>query len=185
MTNAVKKRADRIAEDQAMITGTEKFLATLTALPVGGTNMTPADIVNVFKIRVDASKAVQTAAAALIAAVKADRDTRAKTSATARAFRRIVLGMFQEAPDTLAIFNLKAPKAAKSTVAVKAAAVAKNKATREARGTVGKRKKLAIKGTVPAANGAEPTPAVAATGAGPTAGGATTTPGSTPAKPTA
>jgi hypothetical protein len=184
MTNTANKRGDRVAADQAMIDGILKFLGNLATLPVGGTNMTPADIVKVFQERVDAGKAVQTANAARTAAVKADLDTRTKTSAFARAFRRIVLGMFQEAPDTLAIFNLTAPKATKVKVATKAVAVAKNKATRAARGTVGKRKKLAIKGTVPAETGTAPAPATAATSAAPAAGGATAAP-AIPAKPNA
>jgi hypothetical protein len=162
MTNT-KKRGDVIAGDQAMIDGITKFLAQLATLPVGGQNMTPADIVKVFQARIDAGKAAQAAEASRTAAVKADRDERAKTSAFMRAFRRIVLGMFQEAPDTLAIFGLKAPKARKPKVTTKAAAVAKNAATRKARGTVGPKKKLTIKGPVPADNGGAPPPAKPAT----------------------
>jgi hypothetical protein len=174
MTNTNNKRGDRIAADQAMINGILKFLAQIATLPVGATNMTPADIVKILQDRVNAGQAVQTADAARTAAVKADRDERAKTSAFMQALRRIVLGMFQEAPDTLAIFGLTAPKVRKSKVATKAAAVAKNKATREARGTVGPKKKLTIKGAVPTA------PATPAPTEGPTAA----TP-ATPAKPSA
>jgi hypothetical protein len=185
MTNTTKKRGDRIAEDQAMITGTEKYLGNLATLPVGGTNMTPADIVKVFQSRVDAGKAVQTAEAARTTAVKADLDTRTRTAATVRAFRRMVLGMFQETPDTLAVFDIPAPKPRKVKVATKAAAAAKNKATRAARGTVGPKKKLAIKGTVPAGNSGAPAPATPATGGAPAGVGATAAPGATPAKPNA
>ncbi len=157
-TNTINKRTDRVAADQAMIDGIQKLLANIATLPVGGTNMTPADIVKVFQTRVDAGKAAQAAETARTAAVKADRDERVKTAAFARAFRRIVLGMFQEDPNTLGIFGLKAPKARKVKVTTKAEAVAKNKATRTARGTVGSKKKLAIKGQVPADNGGAPPP---------------------------
>jgi hypothetical protein len=184
MTNTTKKRGDRLAEDQAMITGTEKFLGNLATLPVGGKNMTPADIVKVFQDRVDAGKAAQTAEAARLTAVKGDRDTRTRTAAFVRSFRRIVLGMFEESPDTLAVFALTAPKPHKVKVVTKATAVAKNKATRAARGTVGPRKKLSIKGTVPAGNGGAPPPETPATGVAPTSGGATGGP-ATPAKPNA
>jgi len=180
MTNTINKRSDRIAADQAMINGTQKFLAQIATLPVGATNVTPADIVKVFQDRLNAGKAVQTAEAARTAAVKADVDERAKTAAFVQAFRRIVLGMFQEAPDTLAIFGMTAPKARKTTVATKATAAAKNKATRAARGTVGSKKKLAIKGTVPADTGATPAPATPAASVTPTAGAPVT-----PAKPSA
>jgi hypothetical protein len=161
------KRADLVAADQAMIDGVNRFLTAIASLPVGGQVLTPADIVKLFQDRVNAAKAVETADAARTAAIKAERDERARTAAKTRAFRRIVLGMFQEAPDTLAVFGLKAPKVVKKKVEVKAAAVAKTLATREARQTKGKKQKLAIKGTLPAA-----TPAPAA-------------PPATPAKPTA
>ena len=180
MTNTIIKRGDRITADQNMINGILKFLTQLANLPVGATTVTPADIVKVFQDRLDAGKATQVAEAARTAAVKTDRDVRAKTRAFVQAFRRIVLGMFQEAPDTLAIFGMTAPKARKTKVTTKATAVAKNKATRIARGTVGPKKKLTIKGTVPADNGTAPTPATPATTAAPTAG----TP-ATPAKPNA
>jgi len=181
MTNTINKRADRIVADQAMINGIQKFLTQIKTLPVGATNMTPAAIIAVFQARLDAGQATQVAEAARTAAVKADLDERTKTAAFVQAFRRIVLGMFQEAPDTLAIFGMTAPKARKTTVATKATAVAKNKATRTARGTVGPKKKLAITGTVPATTtGTAPAPATPATTPAPTAG----TP-VTPAKPTA
>jgi len=163
MTNTNNKRNDRIAGDEAMIAGVQKFFAQFATLPVGATNVTPADIVKVFQDRIDKATAAQTAEAARTAAVKADRDERASTDSFVKALRRIVLGMFEAAPDTLAVFGLKPPKARKTKVATKAAAVAKNKATRKARGTVGPKKKLSIKGTAPADNGGAPAPASPAT----------------------
>jgi cell division septation protein DedD len=140
-----------MSADQAMIDGVRKFLAHLASLTVGSQTVTPADIVKVFQDRLDAGKAVQTADAARTAAVKVERDGRAKTAAFVQALRRIVLGTFQQSPDTLAVFGLKAPKVVKKKVDVKAAAVVKSKATRTARHTTGKKAKLAIKGAPPAA----------------------------------
>jgi hypothetical protein len=140
-----------MSADQAMIDGIQKFLAQLASLLVGSRTLTPADIVKVFQDRVDAAKALKTAEAARTAAVKVDRDVRAKTSVFVQACRRVVQGMFFESPDTLAAFGLRAPKAAKTKVVVKAAAVAKSKATRTARSTRGKKARLAIKGSLPAA----------------------------------
>jgi hypothetical protein len=184
MTNPINTRNDRLTLDQAMINGTEKFLAQFATLPVGATNMAPADIIKVFQDRIASGKATQVAEAARAAAVKADRDLRAKTRAFEQAFRRIVLGMFLQAPDTLAVFGLKVPKTRKPKAVTVATAVAKNKATRVARGTVGPKKKLAIKGTVPADSGAAPAPEKAATTTAPTVVAAGGTP-ATPAKPTA
>jgi hypothetical protein len=140
-----------MAADQAMIDGVQKFLSHLASMTVGSQTLTPADIVKVFQDRLTAGKAAQTAEAARKAAVKADRDERAKSAALVRSLRRVVVGMFEQTPDTLAAFGLAAPKAAKKKVAVKAAAVAKSKATRTARHTTGKKARLAIKGAPPAA----------------------------------
>jgi hypothetical protein len=142
-----KKRGNVIADDQAMIDGITKFLSGIGSLPVGSQTMTPADIVKVFQERIDAAKAAIAAEATRAAAVKADRDERAKTAAFVRAFRRIVIGMFQESPDTLAVFHLTAPKVAKKKVTTKAQALAKSTATRKARNTLGKKAKLKIHGT--------------------------------------
>ena len=178
MTNTINTRIHRIAADQAMISGIQKFLTQFVTLPVEAKNMTPADIIKVFLDRIGTATAAQTADAARTTAVKADRDERANTAAIAAAVRRIVLGMFNANPDTLAVFALKPIKATKTKVAVKAAAVVKNTATRKARGTVGPKKKLAIKGTVPADNGGAPAPATPA----PTPAPAAATP-TAPTKP--
>ena len=161
MTTTSNKRSDQLAADQAMIDGVTKFLMSIASLPVGSQVMTPAGIIQVFQDRITSGKAAIAAEAARVAAVKADKDERAKTSAFVRAFRRIVLGMFSESPDTLAVFKLKAPKAGKKTVQVKAEALAKGKATRSARHTMGSKQKKGVKGgTDPTANsGSAPAPA--------------------------
>jgi hypothetical protein len=161
MTTQSNKRSTLLANDQAMVNGIQKFLSLLTSLPVGSQTMTPADIVKVFQARITTGQAVITATAARTAAVKADQNERTQTAAFVQAFRRIVIGMFQESPDTLAVFNLTAPKVVKKTVAIKSTAVAKSKATRVARNTLGTKQKKSIKGTPPAATTApaEPAPA--------------------------
>lgn len=151
MTTSSNKRIDQVAADQALLDGTQKFLSQLASLLVGSQSMAPADIVKVFQARIDAAKAVETATAQRTAAVKVNRDERLKTSAFVLTFRRIVVAMFQNSPDTLAAFGLKAPKAGKRTVATKSAAVAKSKATRTARNTMGTKQRKSIKGTLPEA----------------------------------
>jgi hypothetical protein len=187
-TNA--NRNGEIAADQAMVDGVEKFLATFASLPVGSQILAPADIVKVFQDRLTAAKAVLTAEAARTAAVKANRDERTKTAAFVQSFRRMVIGMFSQSPDTLAIFGVKAPRVVKKTVAAKSTAVAKGKATRTARGTKGKRQRLAItgtastatSGTTPAAKDANSAPTPPAP---PATSGTAPAPETTPAKPNA
>jgi hypothetical protein len=181
MTNQSNKRSDQIADDQAMINGIQKFLSPTVVLSVGSqANLTPADIVKVFQGRLTAGQAVVTAEATRTAAVKGNLDERSKTAAFVQAFRRIVVGMFQESPDTLAVFNLAAPKAATKTVATKATAVAKSKATRVARNTLGSKQKSKIKGTVPVAS-TEPAQTPAASTA--PAPAASTAPATAPTPP--
>ena len=164
MTTQSNKRSDQIAADQAMINGVQKFLSQLTSITVGSQSVTPAAIVQVFQARISAAQAVVTTTAARTAAVKTNLDERANTLAFVQALRRIVVGMFQESPDTLAVFNLTAPKAGKKSVATLATAVAKSKATRVARNTMGSKQKKSITGTVPAADTAPAQPAPAAPG---------------------
>jgi hypothetical protein len=160
MSNINNKRNDRIVADQRMIDGTRKFLTQFATLPVGGKNVTSADIVKVFEDRIGKAAAAQTAEAARTAAVKEDRDGRANTSAFVLTLGRIVVGMFEANPrHARGLRSLKAPKARKTKVATKAAAVVKNKATRAARSTKGPKAKLAVKGSAPAQPGASGAPA--------------------------
>lgn len=71
MTPTTNTRNARIAADQAMINGVQKFLAKIATLPVGATPMKPTDIVATLQERIDKATAAQTADAALTAAVKA------------------------------------------------------------------------------------------------------------------
>jgi hypothetical protein len=122
--------------------------------------MAPADIVKLLQSRIDEGNAVVAADAVKSAAVKAERDGRAKTSRFVSALRRVVVGMFLESPDTLAEFGLKAPKAVKHDVQTKSTAVAKSMATRKARHTLGSKQRLEIHGSLDHTNGAPnpPTP---------------------------
>lgn len=179
-------RNGQLAADQAMVDGVEKFLATFASLPVGSQILAPADIVKVFQDRINAAKAVITAEAQRTAAVKSNRDERTKTAAFVQSFRRMVIGMFSQSPDTLAIFGLKAPKVVKKTLETKTTAVAKSMATRTARGTKGKRQRLEIKGTAPAANsGPVPSAPAATSGAAQPVAPATSGPAAAPEIPTA
>ncbi len=156
-------RLNRLADDQKLIAGVKQYLAQYASLSVDGQNTTPTNIAALLQARVDALTAVTNAEAALLAARKVERDGRVKSSTFRSALVRLVVGMFQSSPDTLAAFGLSAPKAVTKSVATKANALAKSEATRKARHTMGKNQKAAIHGTVDAtSNGA---PVVTGTGA--------------------
>lgn len=165
MSTVSKKRSVRIAGDQSLIAGIQKFLAQYPSLYVGSQSLTPAAIVQVLQNRINTGQAAQTAEAARTAAVKADKDESANTAAFEQSLRAVIHGMFSESPDTLAVFGLKPRQPHKETVAIRAEAVAKAKATRLARHTLGPKQKLEITGqTTPAApSGPAPTPPVTPT----------------------
>lgn len=144
-----KNRTSSLDQDTQLIAGVQQHL-TKQSFIVGDKPCTAQDVINVFQSRITTGRAAVSGKAAWQAAVKADRDQRAQTAVFVRAFRNIVLGMFHD-PSTLADFGLSPHKSTKKTVATKSVAIAKNKATRVARNTMGKKKKAEIKGTPPAA----------------------------------
>jgi hypothetical protein len=155
MANA--NRTTLLAADQKMVEGIQKHLSQLASVSIGSQPAAPADMVKVLQDRIAAANAAVTAEATRTAAVNANRSKRAETSTFVSSLKRVVQGMFSQSPDTLADFGLKAPRAGKKTVAVLATAVAKGKATRAARHTMGSKQKEKVKGTVPSAS-PEPLP---------------------------
>jgi hypothetical protein len=151
-------RASRDAADQKMIDGIQKNLSQLASLPVGNTSYTPAQIVQIYQDRLTTSQAAADATAQRTAAIKADVDKQAATRTTTRAFRKIVSGMFAQSPDVLATFGLTPPKVATRSVETKTGAVAKAKATRAARHTLGPKQKAKIHGAVTDPAGSTPSP---------------------------
>ncbi len=176
-----RKRADRMADNQAVIDATNQFFAKNAKLTVGSNQMLPAAIVAVFQARINSAKAVIAADAAAKGAVAADRNELAQSGKFVRTFRRFVQASFAETPETLAAFHLTAPRVAKVSVATKAQAKVKSEATRAARGTVGKKAKLKITGETPATGTPTGTGAAATT----EAPAASPAPQAPAAKPTA
>jgi hypothetical protein len=152
-TTLKTNRVQQLAAEQRLIDGTNQFLSHQPSLPVGSQTMTPTEIVQVFQDRIATGKAAIAADDARKAAVKADRDERAKTAPFVHAFKRIVIGMFLQSPDTLGVFGLQAPKIGKKTAANKAAAVVKVAATKKARGPIGHKQRAAVKAPAPTVGG--------------------------------
>lgn len=153
---ATSTRTALRAADQKLIDGIQKNLATTPSLTVGSQTMTPAALEAVLQGRITTGNAVVTAEAAWQAALQADAKERTTTAPLVKSFKRIVVGMYEQSPDTLAQFGLKAPKSRAPSVATKALAVAKTKATRTARHTMGSQQKKAVTGTVTATSADTP-----------------------------
>jgi hypothetical protein len=129
--------------------GAQKNIAAGTSLTVGGTLLTLVQIVAKLNGFAALRSDVDAARAALQAKLAVETAQAVAMNAFISAFVKIVRGMFGSQPDVLADFGLQAPKAKTPlTVEQKAAAAAKRKATRAARGTTGSKQKQSIKGNV-------------------------------------
>jgi hypothetical protein len=141
-------RAAALAYVQALIAGTNKHFPN-GSFTLGNATFTTASLLQVLQSLAAAISAVIAAHANVKDALTALQDLQAKVDPTLGAYRRFILAAFSSATQSLADFGIAPPKVrAPRTAEQKAAAAAKAKATREARGTTSKKQKLAIKGDV-------------------------------------
>jgi hypothetical protein len=144
-----QNKSTEAALAEQLAAGTQKHLSTMTQLMVDGSTITPAQA----EAQLNALSALRTAVTAarttLEAKIAAETAQLPALRVFLVAFVAFVRGTFGNSPDILADFGLLPKKATTPlTVEQKAAAAAKSKATREARGTTGKKAKLAVKGNV-------------------------------------
>ncbi len=141
----------------------------------------PAALKATFAAETDAQNALDQSRAQLKEQVATARAARAKASAARKGLKAYVLGNFgAQAVNVLADFGMSPPKSpGPKTAIAKAQAAARAKATREARHTMGKRERLAIKAdpVTLVANGTE----VASAAAPAPAAAPSVVPNSTPA----
>jgi hypothetical protein len=134
---------------EQLAAGTQKHLSTMTTIMVGGSTTTPAQAEAQLNALSALRTAVDAARTTLEAKIAAETAQLPALRAFLVAYVAFVRGTFGNSPDILADFGLPPKKAATPlTVEQKAAAAAKRKATREARGTTGKKAKLAVTGNV-------------------------------------
>jgi hypothetical protein len=145
--------------------GTQKRLSTIGQLIIGSGTFTPAQVVSELQSFASLRASVDAAKATLKAALEDEKSKGVSLRTFFNTFIVFVRAAFGNSPDILADFGLL-PKKVKAplTVAQKAAAAAKHKATREARGTKGTRQKALIKGAV---TGVEITPVTASSPSAP------------------
>jgi hypothetical protein len=176
MSSTTTKKASKavtLAQLQALITGLQKQLPSGQFTLVSNA-YTTATLVTALQGLITALTAVDAAQASAKAALVTWHAEDAKMLPIVLALKSILLAMYANAPDTLALFGLKPRKApAPRTAAKKAATAVKAQATREARGTIGKKKKAEITGNVV---GVTITPITAPAGAPPAAQPATPAP---------
>jgi hypothetical protein len=175
-----KTKAAALAHVQALIAGTTKHFPS-GSFTIGGVTYTTASIIQALQVLENAMLARNAAETGAKDALKAELAAQTQVGPIIAAYQRLVLAAFANATQTLADFGLTPPKArTPMTAAQLAARAAKAKATRVARGTTSKKKKLAVKGDV---TGVTVTPVHAPTAATPAAPGSPVTPASPPAQP--
>jgi hypothetical protein len=130
--------------------GIDKNLASMATVTLAGQPYTPAALKAVYQADSAAIDATDTANATYHQKVADEKVIHASTAKVTRALRSFVLGYYgEQAVAVLGDFDLTAPKStATASVATKALAAAKSKATKAARGTTTSAKKKAIVGNV-------------------------------------
>jgi|HubBroStandDraft_2_1064218.scaffolds.fasta_scaffold05805_3 hypothetical protein len=164
-------RSVQETQDAKVILGIQKDLLNVQTLNLAGKPITPADLEKLVQSRIDSANAIAPAKAKWTAAVQAYKVLNKQVTQSVRALRTYVINTYGPTSTVLADFGFSPPKAAVKTPEVKATAADKALATRKARNTLGKKQKLAIKGTV-----TTPAPASPATATPPVATSAPTPP---------
>jgi hypothetical protein len=145
---SIKNKATALARVQALIAGTKKHFPSGT-FTFGGTTYTTASLVQAFQSLADAIPAVNAVEASAKNAVTGLQATDAKVAPLMRDYQSFLRLTFSTDAASLADFGLQPSKARTPLNSDKrAAAAAKSRATRKARGTTSKKQKLAVKGDV-------------------------------------
>jgi hypothetical protein len=154
-------KASETTRATQLLAGFQKHLASVTSLTLASVAYTPAQITAALQLLVSLYAAVDVAKAAVKAKLTAEAAQAPTLLSLMAALASYVRVSFSESPDVLADFGLKPKKVPTPlTAEQKAAANAKRKATRAARGITGSKAKQAVKGNVV---GVVVTPVTAAT----------------------
>jgi hypothetical protein len=141
-------RSTTQAHDGQVIVGIKGHLQNVSSLPLAGSTFTMAELEQLIQSRIDAANAVAGAKAHWHDGSATYKSLNKHVSQVVRALRQYVINSFGESSPVLADFGFTPPKKATLTPEQKVARALKAAATRKARGTMGKKQKAPIKGTV-------------------------------------
>jgi hypothetical protein len=147
MPNA--NRATQQDRERKIVAAIQKYLMAIASILIRGVSYTPAQIITLLQNDIAAADAATKAKAALHDAVIAAKAQRATTGPFLTGFRTYVLNQFKDA-SIISDFGFTPQKAPARTVANKATAATKAKATRTARHTMGAKQKKSVTGTTTA-----------------------------------
>lgn len=142
---------------QQVIVGIDEHL-TEPSVMINGQSFTPTEIKQMLQDHIDGQKAADTMHAEWISRLATLRATFTETlEPVVLGIERYITGKYGMSPVVLGKFGFKVPKTPYRSTEGKKAAIEKMRATRKARGTLGKRQRLAIHGVVPPPDDESPT----------------------------
>ncbi len=147
MGTSNESKAKTLARDQALVVGIPKRMGSAQFL-VNEQTLTAAAVVTMLQGRVTAAQNAATSQAAFHAAVKAADAAESATAATVSGVVETIYVAFGNDAAALADFGLPVRRKGVLTPAQRIAAVAKAKATRAARHTMGPKQKATVTGNV-------------------------------------
>jgi hypothetical protein len=189
MSTTKQSKASALTQVQAIIAGTQKHFPN-GSFTLGNTAYTTATLTQALKSLANGLSALSAAHVGVKDAGQTVKGLQATVGPVLRTYQRYLLATFASAPLQLADFGMQPTKVrAPLNTEQRAVATAKLRSTRSARGTTGKKQKLAVKGSVtaveitpvamPASSAAGASPAATTTGSLPAAA----SPAATPAAP--
>ena len=149
------------AHDGQVILGIKKDLQNVPSLPLAGSTYTMAALAALVQSRIDAANTVVNARAQWVDSSAAYETLNTKVTRVVRDLRQYVISVHGPDSPVLADFGFTPPKRAALTPEELVARAQKAAATRKARGTMGKKQKAKIKGTVATTAPAAPPDATA------------------------
>jgi hypothetical protein len=138
-----KQKLDVEAEYRALITGMNTVYANVDPYRLNGQDMPKAEVLAKFQSRVDAAEATKAARAALRASVAKEKAVDKEVKPLRSGMKHFIVSREGQGSPVLQAFGFPEVKTPKTKPAVRASAALKAKATREARGTKGRKQKAA------------------------------------------
>jgi hypothetical protein len=159
--NVTTQKADAVLQLQALIASINSKLAGVDPFKLSRETISRADLLAKVQTRLDAAVATKTSRQSMHNAVAAERIVEAQFKPLRAALRSYLIAAYGPSAPELQEFGFVQNRRPNKSVASKATALVKAKATRSARGTKGKKQKAAIKGTPTASPAVSPSPSPA------------------------
>jgi hypothetical protein len=158
---------------QAVVTALNDPSFSTKTVVIAGKIWKPKDLVQTFESQIDALQASNAAHQAWLQSVSDQRSAYAAIVPLLKGLRAYLAALYGETSQTYRNFGFAPPQKAKPSTETRSAALQQSRATRLARGTMGKKQRLAIKGTVPVTAPAATSPSEPSTTTAPAASSST------------